>query len=817
MIQLLTDIVHMFLPYADTISQDGGGAHVPSQRPRRGARDGKKYSAADSYKGAGEAVCTDDEKKVEKEKAEARNKARAAAREAARREAEAKALDAKRREADANKASRNGGEKKDEDEIVGSDASGASGAAGAPVASVASGASGTSAASGASKAPGASGDEEDVCRGVGCHKKATVRKSAGAEGSKSEFRHLFKMLTVEQNALVEASTNKAQEVDSEKETSASADYRAVTLKQVQDGVLGLSRGIFPTSLYKKCDKHDSRLYGIRVEEGGVKGTRVRLKSEQDGVVASVTIGEDTNVLYNIRWDDGSDDSTYSTSEVLLYAFAGEGVVSLREDKHRFEGFLCAALNIVYVHVYKFLIQDKNLEKYPKPGVILDEKTKRDESIIIIFFWDAVNNLKANDTVSAHERELMSAGEELMRKIDEELMLGLLPSKDGLLKETDKGFHEKHKEFVKHILRGAHESWKLGRFTSIESCITPVAAGLRSEFPRGYELDKGCTDHTVVGVDRSDLDNCGLGTRSILARASNGYPSEEERRYSWFQHVPLYCLLLLTRPSHLGSIRGNSEHSAKVAPTCKNPTFFRVASKFSSTRRIDSRVQDEIHKSYSIVAAQKRDVKSDIENCDPQHGYGRKHNRGRLDATSTPDERNKQIEMAIDIVGENGIGPMVSELRPDEIEQCWEILRGNKKYWLNKKDEEHLKAAWIAPVVQRLIAKGVTRQTVSTFSHSYGLVDRLTSSVGRSQDVLRCLATKSHIFEGVPRDVIDKDSKTYKRRARSKKGATIHHDKDILVADMYCVLIVICRPLMRKLLELRVDELTKELEDWKRNL
>lgn len=130
----------------------------------------------------------------------------------------------------------------------------------------------------------------------------------------------------------------------------------------------------------------------------------------------------------------------------------------------------------------------------------------------------------------------------------------------------------------------------------------------------------------------------------------------------------------------------------------------------------------------------------------------------------------------------------------------------------KYGEEHLKVAWIAPpVVQRLVAKGITRQTVSTFSHSCGLVDRLTSSFARSQDFLTCLATDSHIFEGVPRDVIDKGSKTYKRWVRSKKGATIHHDKDILVADMYCVLMVICRPLMLKLLELRADEPTRELE------
>lgn len=162
------------------------------------------------------------------------------------------------------------------------------------------------------------------------------------------------------------------------------------------------------------------------------------------------------------------------------------------------------------------------------------------------------------------------------------------------------------------------------------------------------------------------------------------------------------------------------------------------------------------------------------------------------------------------MGKNGIEPMMSDLRPGEIKKCWATLRGNNRYWEKTKgDEEHLEADWIALVVQRLIGEGVTRQTVATFSHSYGLVDRLTSSVGRSQDALRCLAAASNVFEGVPRDVVDKDSKTYMKRAKGPKGAAIHHDKDVLVADMYCVFIVICRPLMRKLLKRRVDELTTE--------
>lgn len=129
-----------------------------------------------------------------------------------------------------------------------------------------------------------------------------------------------------------------------------------------------------------------------------------------------------------------------------------------------------------------------------------------------------NRSEANQTVNAHERALISSDEELLEKLDEERsflkMMGLRERPEGLLKETDKGFHMgQHKMFVKHPLRGAQESGKLGRYTSIESFITPVAAGDRDgvggEFPRAYELGSGCTDTTELRVDGAVVKRCGL--------------------------------------------------------------------------------------------------------------------------------------------------------------------------------------------------------------------------------------------------------------------------------------------------------------------
>lgn len=348
---------------------------------------------------------------------------------------------------------------------------------------------------------------------------------------------------------------------------------------------------------------------------------------------------------------------------------------------------------------------------------------------------------------------------------------------------------------------------MGRWTSIATFLAPVAAGGDGvEFVRG--LGSVSADHTEVKRSGEVVERCGLGMKTVLAKSFNGKEGDNQRRYIWLKHVPLYVLGQLTRPEYLGPIRGNSEHTRHVSRTCKNLDFLEFATRFSS-RKEDCKIQKEIHDSYSVVSAQKRNIKADIENCDPQLGKGRKHNRARIDRDISVEERKEQLKLAIDIVQTNGIKPILDHIRPKEIEKCWSILKANEKYWLME-NEDHVKADWIKGVVDRLVAAKITCRMVSLFSLAFAVVDRCTSSVKRTQCMLRCLASASHIFEGVPRNLVNRDNKTYTKLARSSKGADIHHKKSKYAADMFVVLIVICRPLMRKLLQQQADERERKL-------
>lgn len=660
---------------------------------------------------------------------------------------------------------------------------------------------------------GALDGEEDaeLCEKAG-EKKARVRHE------RQLFKYLFADLTEEQKTLVEESEKKAAKVAEGKEKVASADPRGITWMRAENAALAFKEGRFPCKLYSSCEKYDGKLYGIIVDGDGAKGTRVHVESEaRSGVVSSVAIGDDSNSLYTIRWDDGSNDSIFNTPEVLLYAVDGQKVVSLENDKLMFRRWLCGALVAVYAHGYPFLIQDRNKNKHPRPGVELGTVQEARAKIIRDFVWGEVKGLRASETVNYHEKHMISSDLDLVDNLDKAgsflEMLELPKSPVGLLKEHNMGFDKKqHKFFVEHMLRGAQESWKLGRYSSLASFITPVAAGGdRVEFPRG--LGSVCNDRTELKLLGKVAGRYGLGTRTMLAPAFNGKEGDDERRYIWLKHVPLYVLGQLTRPSHLGTIRVSSEHSRYVSPTQKNPTFFKFASRFSSTHGDDYDVQRQIYESYSLVSAQKRDGKADIENCDPQLGKGRKHMQGRLDRDLTPEQKKKQVKLAIEISRTNGVTPLLKHVRPEEIKKCWGILEAHEKYW-TAKNEDHLWADWVEDVVGRLITAGVTRQMVSLFSLAFATMDRLTSSVRRSQCMLRCLASTSHVFEGCPRDMVNKDNKTYTKSIRHAKGADVHHKKSIHVADIFVVLIVICRPLMRKLLQQRADELANELDELK---
>lgn len=416
-------------------------------------------------------------------------------------------------------------------------------------------------------------------------------KKASTKGKRSAFQYLFDKLTPEQRDQIAVSLKITEDTRALR-TELKPDYRGMTYREVCMGVLDLANGNFPEKLYDtKSEKDSGWLYGIQVKCAGVAGTEVRSLDGVKGRVAGVKVVEGVS-SYTIAWEDGKD-FTYSTFDILRDAVEGQGVVSLAEDKERFGIFLCAVLCLVCVHVYMFVCEDDNKED-PKPGCELkDDARKNEAKTIRDKAWAVISGKSVKETLTKRELGLLAADKGLHERCLEEgsfaEMLDLSKDRTGLMKDTHMGFDKSHQGFVGHFVRGAQASWKMGRCTSVRSCITPFAAGVRGELPTGVSLKEAEKFRTSVHVPEGELDQHGLSTRAILAPAWNG-KSGEERRYEWYKHAPTYKHLVFSRPKKLGELAATTENTAKVAPTRKHLAFYTVISDGSRTSHRDQLIQ-----------------------------------------------------------------------------------------------------------------------------------------------------------------------------------------------------------------------------------
>ena len=326
------------------------------------------------------------------------------------------------------------------------------------------------------------------------------------------------------------------------------------------------------------------------------------------------------------------------------------------------------------------------------------------------------------------------------------LLGLSSVPDALMKKLGMGFHDTHGTFVDHIVKGAHSSWQLGRFTSIESCTTPLAAGVHNELPPGVALDRNEQLFTSIPVSQVALKDCGLATRAILARALD----KERGQYEWYREAPLYRLQMFSRPSDKGEIRANSENSSRVAITRKHLHLYDFMwGRWFGSISEDWKVHNFISKSYNdSVARTQRNKGHVVDNENARDRYTKKFYDGRVGKLCHGWPLRDLLEVMKNVVERNGIKPIMDEILDSEVEGSLRLLVADEARLDKRTNEDHLKAEWVDTTVERrLIGAGITRQVVSTFSQALAILDSITSACLRPQDALGCLSRYVHYFEG----------------------------------------------------------------------
>lgn len=628
----------------------------------------------------------------------------------------------------------------------------------------------------------------------------TASKLSGLRKSKhdslvwSEVKNTVRMSLATLNDNFKKAHAKLAEI---RKTRIDPDLRTLTYKQIENALSDLKNF---KAVAKKLEKCDYTLYGIRVQGGGQMGTRVKhLENNKTGQVTRCFVDEyDGYNRFDIQWDNCGGECRYSTREVLEGAERHGGeqdVASPGADDEALGKFLQAVLCMVNIQVRKFVCEDDTAFSRKRVPVALSSDVLDKVMGVRKEAWKTIKTARLTETMTACEKSILRKAE---RGLLEEAgkrgslldALGLLPfAKTETLGfvESAYTFHERHETFVNHFVRGAQVSWKLGRPTSLESCIIPLSAGVASGTETQGEVNElagvEITDHesaqTLCTIDSSKEETLGLGLRLALSRArlSNSFGADS---FKWWTHFPLYKQFEFTRPKRLGCISPTTENTGRASQVRRNRAFYESACAGSSG---GPSVLKHIFKAYIPVAMEKRNEAAAHENNLARVGRGSKVNAGR---TFSVDEWDAKCETLCKLVRENGIDPIMEKIGDDEtrakvIAMCLEVLQdGGGASMGTRTDESHLypdnHKELIDEAVGVLAKAGVSVEDLERFSCALHVVDSLTAACLRPQDSLGCMACKAYVKNGrlmflLP--VVGKNSRTL---LKNSSGMVVNHVK-----------------------------------------
>lgn len=326
------------------------------------------------------------------------------------------------------------------------------------------------------------------------------------------------------------------------------------------------------------EKDDWRLYGIvmrdlnlRDDGTTVDGTVVTIEGKQWMVVSARRDGSGyrefkLSAVGKSRKEKGTVKNC-TIFDILEHADVPEHadglqVVTLEEERERVNLVICDILCLAYVPVYKFITSDPKIKR-KKKTIELGEIEGEEAKALRQWALDQVGGASVTDIINKHELALLGSDKDLQVELAKTKslsgFLGLdrfkMASYSGLM-EQRMDFHKDHIPVVDHYIRGAQSAFRLGRAVCMESCMAPLSAGGgHTELPPGAKLDHwemGMTTFvcTKIGVGNAGY---GLGTRALLARAR-----DSEDMCKWYSHVPLYRLMLFSRPGK--GIKPTSENT-----------------------------------------------------------------------------------------------------------------------------------------------------------------------------------------------------------------------------------------------------------------
>lgn len=157
--------------------------------------------------------------------------------------------------------------------------------------------------------------------------------------------------------------------------------------------------------------------------------------------------------------------------------------------------------------------------------------------------------------------------------------------------------------------------------------------------------------------------------------------------------------------------------------------------------------------------------------------------------------------------------------------CVEVLKREPRKFGKRKDEKHFRPddrqVDIDGTVDAMIEGGMTTKVLAALSCALVVFDSVTTACLRNQDTLGSNARDTHIVTrkgkngtdiDILRAVLPPEFKNRQSPYQTTEGCAVNHTKDDKVKDAYAVMMVIGRPIMRKLLAVELAEQQKRLKE-----
>lgn len=333
-----------------------------------------------------------------------------------------------------------------------------------------------------------------------------------------------------------------------------------------------------------------------------------------------------------------------------------------------------------------------------------------------------------------------------------------------------------------VLKALQSSYRLGRFTNIESAFVPVLPGNEYEAlykASGKESLREARDAKVV-TWHGEVSKLSWAMRAVFRGV-----------FTWIPGIPIGAVWAMTREDELLDTTLNTAVYSKMG---KWPDILKTSSQGCLT--LDNDLYALVDANYQALQNEMRRRAETQANQDGQIGDSRKVKWGRI--FRDPWSSSSKVEYMVNALMEKGIKNVMDQTPQSDVDLCWNILVKAYGRAGELENEDHLYTDDVREAAGRLRGSGISSSDIAVMSAATYLIDSVTSAAVRKQDARRKKAYQTYVDAktGHLVDVLPFECKDDAALMKADGGMIVLHKKHQDLEKPCSVQIVLGRALMR---------------------